>query len=99
MNAFLWLELLTLLAKHTSSLTRGASLKVPRQCFNTPRRGSQNEWLRDALYRAELGVASLERCICDSRTAQFKRFGSRSQMKHHRGFEQFVKQVLGVNRG
>jgi hypothetical protein len=93
------LKPLTLFTKHTSSVSGGVNVMVPRQCANTPRRGSQNEWLRIALYGAGLGVASLERCIFDSHKAQFNRFGSRSRMNNNRGFEQFVNPVIGVMHG
>ncbi len=93
-NTALVLEVFALFTKHTCFVALGATVKVPRQCVNTPRRGSQNEWLRDALYRAGLRIASLERCcICDSHKAQFNRFGSRSRMKDQRGFEQFRQRV------
>jgi hypothetical protein len=97
MNPALWLEPFAKVAKHISSSTRGVKLAVPRQCSSTPRRGSQSVWLRVALYCASLALASLECCACHSHQAQFKRFGSRSEMKHHRGFEQFVKQISGVH--
>jgi hypothetical protein len=91
MNPASWLEVLELLAKHTFFAVSGVNVKVPRQCVNTPRRGSQNEWLRDALYRAWLAHAMPKQLMCISRTAQFKRFGSRSKMKHHRGFEHGIQ--------